>query len=122
MLAPRSRLIVADNSGAKSLVVIGIGKGSGRRFCKLGDMVTCVVKGANPLGQVKDHEIVKAVVIRCRKETRRVDGSYVRFSDNAAVITDSTGVPRSTRVFGPVASELKSKGYSKIISMAKEVV
>lgn len=122
MLAPRSRLIVADNSGAKSLVVIGIGKGSGRRFCKLGDMVTCVVKGANPLGQVKDHEIVKAVVIRCRKETRRVDGSYVRFSDNAAVITDNTGVPRSTRVFGPVASELKSKGYSKIISMAKEVV
>lgn len=122
MLAPRSKLVVADNSGAKSLVIIGIGKGSGRRFCHIGDLVTCVVKGASPLGQVKDHEIVKAVVIRCRKETRRTDGSYVRFSDNAAVITDATGVPRGTRVFGPVASELKLKGYSKIISMAKEVV
>lgn len=122
MLAPRSKLIVADNSGAKSLVVIGIGKGSGRRFSRLGDMVTCVVKGANPLGQVKDHEIVKAVIIRTRKEARRNDGSYVRFSDNAAVITDATGVPKGTRVFGPVASELKTRGYNKIISMAKEVV
>ena len=122
MLASRSKLIVADNSGAKSLVIIGIGKGSGRRFCGIGDMVTCVVKGANPLGQVKDHEIVKAIVIRCKKETRRTDGSYVRFSDNAAVVTDNTGVPRGTRVFGPVAAELKSKGYNKIISLAKEVV
>ncbi len=122
MVAPRSRLIVADNSGAKSLVVIGLGKGSGKRFGKLGDLLTCVVKGANPLGQVKDHEIVKVVIVRTRKETRRKDGSYIRFSDNAAVITDSTGVPRGTRVFGPVANELKGKGYSKIISMAKEVV
>ncbi|MBI3341513.1 50S ribosomal protein L14 [Candidatus Curtissbacteria bacterium] len=122
MVAPRSKLIVADNSGAKSLVVIGMGKGSGKRFSRLGEMVTCVVKGANPLGQVKDHEIVKAVIIRSRKESRRKDGSYVRFSDNAAVVTDPTGVPRGTRVFGPVAGELKSRGYNKIISMAKEVV
>lgn len=122
MVAPRSKLIVADNSGAKSLVVIGLGKGSGKRFCHLGDLVTCVVKGANPLGQVKDHEVVKAVIIRSRKETRRADGSYIRFSDNAGVITDATGVPRGTRVFGPVASELKARGYNKIISMAKEVV
>ena len=122
MLAPRSKLIVADNSGAKNLVIIGIGKGTGRRFCKIGDIVTCVVKGANPLGQVKDHEIVKVIIIRCRKETRRSDGSYIRFSDNAGVITDNIGTPRGTRVFGPVASELKSRGYNKIISMAKEVV
>jgi len=122
MVMPRSKLIVADNSGAKSLVVIGMGKGSGRRFSYIGDLVTCVVKGANPLGQVKDHEIVKAVIVRCRKETRRDDGSYVRFSDNAAVITDDKGAPRGTRVFGPVATELKSRGYNKIISMAKEVV
>lgn len=122
MVMPRSKLIVADNSGAKSLVVIGMGKGSGRRFSHIGDLVTCVVKGANPLGQVKDHEIVKAVIVRCRKETRRDDGSYVRFSDNAAVITDDKGAPRGTRVFGPVASELKSRGYNKIISMAKEVI
>lgn len=122
MVMPRSKLIVADNSGAKSLVVIGMGKGSGRRFSRIGDLVTCVVKGANPLGQVKDHEIVKAVIVRCRKETRRDDGSYVRFSDNAAVITDDKGAPRGTRVFGPVASELKSRGYNKIISMAKEVI
>lgn len=122
MLIPRSKLVVADNSGAKSLVVIGLPKGSGRKFAHLGDVVTCVVKGASPLGQVKDHEIVKAVIIRSRKERRRKDGSYVRFSDNAAVITDLKGVPRGTRVFGPVASELKSKGFNKIISMAKEVV
>lgn len=122
MLAPRSRLIVADNSGAKSLVVIGLGKGSGKRFGKLGDLLTCVVKGANPLGQVKNHEIVKVVIIRTRKETRRKDGSYIRFSDNAAVVTDAAGVPKGTRVFGPVANELKGKGYNKIISMAKEVV
>lgn len=122
MVMPRSKLIVADNSGAKSLVIIGMGKGSGRRFSHLGDMVTCVVKGANPLGQVKDHEIVKAIVVRTRKETRRADGTYVRFSDNAAVITDDKGVPRGTRVFGPVATELKGRGYNKIISLAKEVV
>ena len=122
MLARRSNLIVADNSGAKNLVIIGIGKGSGKRFVRVGEIVTCVVKGANPIGQVKDHEIVKAVIVRARKETRRPDGSYVRFSDNAAVIIDATQAPRATRVFGPVAQEIKTLGFSKIASLAKEVI
>lgn len=121
MLQPRSKLKVADNSGAKSLVVIGLGKGTGKRFGRLGEMVTCVVKGASPTGQVKDHEIVKAVIVRSKKEVRRFDGTYIKFSDNAAVITDASGAPRSTRIFGPIAGELRLKGYNKLISMAKEV-
>lgn len=121
MLQPRSKLKVADNSGAKSLVVIGLGKGTGKRFGRLGEMVTCVVKGASPTGQVKDHEIVKAVIVRTKKEVGRFDGTYIKFSDNAAVITDVNGTPRSTRIFGPVAAELRNKNYNKIISMAKEV-
>lgn len=122
MLARRSVLNVADNSGAKNLVIIGIGKGTGKRFAKLGDKVSCAVRGASASGQVKDHEIVKAIIVRCRKETRRVDGTYVRFSDNAAVIIDDAGIPKATRIFGPVATELRDRGYSKIISMAQEVV
>ncbi|OGD86409.1 50S ribosomal protein L14 [Candidatus Curtissbacteria bacterium RIFCSPHIGHO2_01_FULL_41_11] len=122
MLARRSNLIVADNSGAKLLVVIGVGKGSGKRFVRLGEIVTCVVRGADPNGQVKDHEIVKAVVVRTKKETRRPDGSYIRFSQNAAVIIDNTKVPRATRVFGPIAQEVKSLGFAKIASLAKEVI
>ena len=114
--------MVADNSGAKNLVIIGIGKGSGKRFVRVGEIVTCVVKGANPTGQVKDHEIVKAVIVRTRKETRRADGSYIRFSDNAAVIIDASRVPRATRVFGPVSQEIKALGFSKIASLAKEVI
>lgn len=121
MVQTRSRLKVADNSGAKSLAVIGLGKGTGKRFGKLGEIVTCVVKGASPTGQVKDHEIVKAVIVRTKKEVRRFDGTYIKFSDNAAVITDANGMPRATRIFGPVAAELRNRGYSKIISMAKEV-
>lgn len=122
MLRPRAKLNVADNSGAKSLVVIGIGKGSGKRFARLGEIITCVVKGASPTGQVKDHQIVKVVVVRTRKETRRADGSYIRFSDNAGVVSDVSGVPVGTRIFGPVAAELKQKGYIKIVSLAKEVI
>lgn len=122
MVEPRSKLLVADNSGAKSLVVIGLGKGTGKRFAKLSDIVTCVVRGAIPNSQVKDHEIVKAVIVRTKKETRRSDGSYVRFSDNAAVIIDNANAPRATRIFGPVAAEIKAKGFSKIASLAKEVV
>lgn len=122
MLAPRSVLKVADNSGAKSLVVIGMGKGTGRKFVNVGDIATCVVRGAIPTGQVKDHEIVKAIIVRTKKETRRKDGSYVRFSDNAAVIIDNNGMPRATRIFGPVAQELKKRGFSKIASLAKEVI
>lgn len=122
MLIPRSVLKVADNSGARSLVVIGIGKGSGKKFARIAETVTCVVRGASPTGQVKDHQVVKAVIVRTKKETRRPDGSYVRFSDNAAVITDAAGVPIATRIFGPVAQELKEKGFHKIISQAQEVV
>lgn len=122
MVEPRSKLSVADNSGAKSLVVIGLGGGTGKRFGKLADVVTCVVRGAIPNSQVKDHEIVKAIIVRTKKETRRQDGSYVRFSDNAAVIIDNAKAPRATRIFGPVASEIKAKGFSKIASLAKEVV
>ena len=122
MIATRSKLTIADNSGAKSLVVIGLGKGTGRRFSAIGDIVTCVVRGANPTGQVKDHEIVKAVIVRTKKEKRRKDGSYIRFSDNAGVVIDNANVPRSTRIFGPIAAEIKQKGFAKIASLAKEVV
>ena len=122
MLMRRSKLNVADNSGAKSLVIIGMGKGTGKRFTRLGDIATCVVRGAIPTGQVKDHEIVKALIVRTKKETKRKDGSYVRFSDNAAVIIDQSGIPRASRIFGPIASEIKDKGFSKIVSLAKEVI
>lgn len=122
MVAPRAFLKVADNSGAKNLVVIGLGKGSGRRFAKIGDIVTCSVRGAIPNSQVKDHEIIKAVIVRTRKETRRKDGTYIRFSDNAGVVIDNNNLPRATRVFGPIASEIKKKGFAKIASLAKEVI
>ena len=103
-------------------MIIGIGKGSGKRFARLTDVVTCVVRGASPTGQIKDHEIVKAVIVRTKKETPRPDGSYIRFSDNAAVIIDNTRAPRGTRIFGPIAAEVKDRGFAKIISLAKEVV
>ena len=122
MLAPRSILTVADNSGAKKLVVIGIGKGTGKRFAKIGDVVTCAVRGAIPNSQVKDHELVKAIIVRTKKEARRPDGSYIRFSDNAAVVIDNNNLPRATRIFGPIAGEIKKKGFSKIASLAKEVI
>src|SRR4030042_6085452 len=121
MLTKRSNLNVADNSGAKNLVVIGLGKGTGKRFAMLGDIVTCVVRGAIPTGQVKDHEVVKAVIVRTRKETGRKDGSYIRFSQNAAVVIDANSNPRATRIFGPIAWEIKDKGFNTIISLAKEV-
>lgn len=122
MLLRQSNLKVADNSGAKSLQIIGIGKGTGRRFVRIGDIVTASVKGAVPHGQVKDHEVVKAVIVRTKKEKRRRDGTYIRFSDNAAVIIDNNKIPRATRVFGPVALEVKKKGFNKIASLAKEVI
>ncbi|MEK9146853.1 MAG: 50S ribosomal protein L14 [Patescibacteria group bacterium] len=122
MLLRRSNLTVADNSGAKNLVIIGLGRGSGKRFVGLGEVITGVVRGASPTGQVKDHEIVKAVIVRTKKESRRPDGSYIRFSDNAAVIIDNTNSPRATRIFGPIAAEVKNKGFTKIASVAKEVI
>lgn len=124
MIQHRSILKVADNSGAKSLMVIHIYGGSKRKFGGLGDVLNCVVREANPVGQVKDSEMVKVVLIRARKEHKRSDGSYVRFSDNAGVLIDNAKDknPRGTRIFGPVAREVKEAGFTKIASMAVEVV
>mgnify|MGYP001589440703 CR=1 FL=1 len=124
MIQLRTLLTAADNSGAKVLSVIHVFGGSKRKFGHIGDVINCVVKQANPTGQVKDSEIGKAVVVRTRKEYRRKDGSYIRFSDNAAVVIDNPKDknPRATRVFGPIAREVKEKGFAKIASMAVEVV
>lgn len=124
MIQHRTILKVADNSGAKSLMVIHIFGGSKRKFGYLGDVLNCVVREANSTGQVKDSEIVKVVLIRAKKEHKRPDGSYVRFSDNAGVLIDNVKDknPRGTRIFGPVAREVKDRGYAKIASMAVEVV
>jgi len=124
MIQHRSMLKSADNSGAKALMVIQIYGGSKRKFGFLGDVLNCVVKEAAPSGQVKAKEMVKAVLVRSRKEHKRKDGSYVRFSDNAAVVIDNVKDknPRATRIFGPIAREVKDKGFAKIASMAIEVV
>lgn len=122
MIQNRAILNVADNSGAKSLMMIGQPARSRQRFAKLGEIVTCVVKKADPNGTVKDSEIVKAVLVRARKENRRVDGSYIRFDDNAAVVIDNSGNPKGTRIFGPVAREIRDRGFLKIVSLAPEVV
>lgn len=124
MIQSKTILTAADNSGAKALVVIHVFGGSKRKFGYVGDVVNCVVREAIPTGQVKDSEIVKAVVVRCRKEYKRKDGSYVRFSDNAGVVIDNAKDknPRCTRIFGPIAREVKEKGFAKISSMAVEVV
>lgn len=122
MIQNRTILKVADNSGAKNLMVIGIPARSKQRFARLGDIVTAVVKKADPNGAVKDSEIVKAVLVRSRKEKRRMDGSYVRFDENAAVIIDNAGNPKGTRIFGPVAREIRDRGFLKIVSLAPEVV
>lgn len=114
-------LNVADNSGAKKLKLIGIPGDSRRKFASLANVVTCVVKGASTTGVVKDHSVVKAVIVRVRKEVRRKDGSYIRFDDNAAVAVDDQGLPKGTRVFGPVARELRDNGFLKIVSAAPEV-
>lgn len=123
MLQIRSVLKLADNCGAKSLKLINIPGNWKRKFAYLGDVVTAVVDQADPNGSVKDSEIVKAVIVRTRKEQRRKDGSYVRFDENAAVVIDpKTSEPRGTRIFGPVAREVKDAGYAKIASLAPEVV
>lgn len=124
MVQHRTMMTVADNSGARQLQVIHIFGGSKRRWGYIGDVINGVVKMANPHGAVKDGEIVKAVIVRTRKEVRRPDGSYIRFSDNAAVLIDNPKDknPRGTRIFGPIAREVRDKGYAKIASMAVEVV
>lgn len=121
MLPVGAVLNVADNSGAKKLKLVGIPGNSKRRFASLGDIVTCVVHGAALTGVVKDHSVVKAVLVRSKKEVRRKDGSYIRFDDNAAVVVDADGLPKGTRVFGPIARELRDNGYLKIVSAASEV-
>ncbi len=121
MVQHRTRLTVADNSGAKDLAVIQPLGGSGKRKATLGQIVVGVVKGADPNGQVKNHEIVRIVIVRTKKEVRRDDGSYIKFDDNAGVVIDADGNLRSTRIFGPIAREVRDAGYSKIISLAQEV-
>jgi large subunit ribosomal protein L14 len=123
MIQKESRLKVADNTGARELLVIHLMGGSTRRYARIGDVVVAAVQSATPQGSVKKSEVVKAVVVRCAKEWRREDGSYIRFDDNAAVILDTDGEnPKGTRIFGPVARELREKGFMKIVSLAPEVI
>lgn len=121
MIQLRSVLKPADNSGAKSMHVIGI-PGSNKKKAGLGDVVRAVVNRSEPTGAVKDSELVRAVIVRTRKETRRKDGTYVRFDENAAVIIDSANNPRGTRIFGPIAREVREAGFARIASLAQEVV
>lgn len=123
MIQQESRLKVADNSGAKELLCIQVTGGTGRRYARIGDIITATVKQASPQGSVKKGDIVRAVVVRTTKEMGRPDGSYIRFDDNAAVILDTEGTgPRGTRIFGPIARELREKGFMRIVSLAPEVL
>jgi large subunit ribosomal protein L14 len=122
MIQAETRLKVADNSGARQVLCIKVLGGSKRRYARVGDVIVVTVKEAIPNGQVKKGEVVRAVVVRCKKEVRRADGSYIKFDDNAAVIIDNQGNPRGTRIFGPVARELRDKRYMKIVSLAPEVI
>jgi large subunit ribosomal protein L14 len=122
MIQQESVVKVADNSGAKRALVIRVLGGTRRRYAGLGDLVVIAVKDALPNGTVKKSEVAKAVVVRTVKETRRRDGSYIRFDENAVVIINDQGEPRATRIFGPVARELREKRYMKIVSLAPEVL
>jgi large subunit ribosomal protein L14 len=122
MIKLQTRLKIADNSGAKEVMVLQV-SGLRKKGAKLGDIVTATVRKADPYGEIKSHELIKAVVVRRRKESRRSDGSYIRFDDNAAVVIENTKNknPKGTRIFGPIARELRDKGFDKIISLAREV-
>ncbi|MCL2606343.1 MAG: 50S ribosomal protein L14 [Coriobacteriia bacterium] len=122
MIQAETRLKVADNSGARKIGVIKVLGGSKRRYARVGDVVVASVKEALPTGSVKKGEVIRAVVVRCKKEVRRPDGSYIAFDENAAVILDEAGNPRGTRIFGPVARELRDRKYMKIVSLAPEVL
>lgn len=122
MIQQESRLNVADNSGAREVLCIRVLGGSGRRYARIGDKIVVTVKSAIPGGAVKKGDIVRAVVVRTRKEQRREDGSYVRFDENAAVLLNPQGEPRGTRIFGPVARELRDRRYMRIVSLAPEVI
>ena len=122
MIQQQSFMKVADNTGAKELMCIRVLGGTGRRYARIGDVVVCSVKKATPGGVVKKGDVVKAVVVRTVKSLRRADGSYIRFDENAAVIINADKNPRGTRIFGPVARELREKEYLKILSLAPEVL
>jgi large subunit ribosomal protein L14 len=123
MIQHESRLKVADNTGAREVLVIHVLGGSGRRYGSIGDVVVATIKSATPHSAVSKSDIVRAVIVRIAKEWRRDDGSYIRFDDNAVVILDTDGRnPRGTRIFGPVARELREKGFMKIVSLAPEVL
>jgi len=122
MIQQESRLAVADNSGAKEVLCIRVLGGSGRRYARIGDRIVVSVKSAIPGGNVKKGDVSRAVVVRTRKELRRNDGSYIRFDENAAVLLNAQGEPRGTRIFGPVARELREKQYMRIVSLAPEVI
>ena len=122
MIQPQTRLKAADNSGANELMCIKVLGGSFRKTCNIGDVIVCSVKTATPGGAVKKGDVVKAVIVRSTKGIRRGDGTYIRFDDNAAVIINQNKEPRGTRIFGPIARELREKNYMKIISLAPEVL
>ena len=122
MIQQESRLKVADNTGAKEILCIRVLGGSGRRYAGIGDTIVATVKDAIPGGNVKKGEVVKAVVVRTRKERRRPDGSYIRFDENAAVLLKNDVEPRGTRIFGPVGRELREKKFMRIVSLAPEVI
>ena len=122
MIQQESRLIVTDNSGAKEILCIRVLGGTRRRYARVGDIIVASVKQANPSGNVKKKSIVKAVVVRTKNSIKRKDGSTIKFDDNAAVIINDDKQPRATRIFGPVPRELRDQGYSKIISLAPEVL
>ena len=122
MIQTESRLSVADNSGAKEVLCIRVLGGTRRRYASVGDKIVVAVKSAMPTGAVKKGSVATAVVVRTKKEIRRGDGSYIRFDDNAVVILNQSDEPRGTRIFGPVARELRDKGYMKIVSLAPEVL
>ncbi len=122
MIQTESRLKVADNSGAKEVLCIRVLGGTRKRYARIGDTIVVTVKDAVPAGNAKKGTVSKAVVVRTRKETRRQDGSYIRFDDNAVVLLNATGEMRGTRIFGPVARELREKSFMKIVSLAPEVL
>ena len=122
MIQQESNLEVADNSGAKSVRCFKVLKGSKRRYARVGDVIVCSVKDADPKGLVKKGDVVKAVIVRTKNYIRRADGSLLRFYDNSCVILDDKGNPRGTRIFGPVAREVREQGYVKITSLAPEVI
>lgn len=122
MIQQESRLKVADNSGAREVLTIKVLGGSGRKFAGIGDLIVCTVKQATPGGVVKKGEVVKAVIVRTKSGARRADGSYIRFDENACVIIKDDKSPRGTRIFGPVARELRDNNFMKIVSLAPEVL